>query len=75
MPGTYNHPWGATVFQATGNYGSTVHDPVTNRVILEINICDECLVANKDLVIDVRTRRQDPVYDVKPWDPQDLTVI
>jgi len=30
-------------FRATGNYGSTVFDPITDDGFLEILICDECI--------------------------------
>lgn len=40
-PGMTNNPC-ATVFNAFGNYGSTMFDPMDGSY-LEINICDECL--------------------------------
>lgn len=42
-----NNYWPATSFHAHGNYGSTVHDPSPHEEpgLLEINICDPCLVA------------------------------
>lgn len=40
-PGMINNPC-ATVFNAFGNYGSTMFDPMDSSY-LEINICDECL--------------------------------
>ena len=50
MPGTeeenLNQPYGGTIFFAPGQYGSTVFDPVYKPEELEINVCDECLVAH-----------------------------
>jgi hypothetical protein len=39
-----NQPSGATAFQTTGHYGSTVFDPMDGSAI-EINVCDSCLTA------------------------------
>jgi hypothetical protein len=47
---TINLPFGATVFKTYGNYGSTVFDPM-DQSFLELNICDECLIKNRDLVL------------------------
>lgn len=38
-----NPPSGAVVFSSYGNYGSTVFDPMTNSIHIEIFICDGCL--------------------------------
>lgn len=34
---------GTLEFTATGNYGSTVYDPIDARTHLRVNICDECV--------------------------------
>jgi len=39
---TGNQPNNGTCFQSSGNYGSTVFDPVSTHIFAEINICDEC---------------------------------
>lgn len=70
MPGfMYNQPSDAVRFIATGHYGSTVFDPMHGGIHLEINICDECMKEHKGLVIRVATTRQEPTYDVEPWNP------
>lgn len=35
-------PYGATTFFSSGQYGSTVFDPIDDSM-LQINVCDECL--------------------------------
>lgn len=42
-----NQPSAGTTFKSSGHYGSTVWDPqgVLPHEFLEINICDECMVA------------------------------
>ena len=58
------------MFQAMGNYGSTVFDPggIPRDEVLQINICDECLVAHCDRVEHV-TSKVTIVYDFKTWSP------
>jgi len=36
-------PYAATMFTSRGNYGSTLFDPVTINLFLQINVCDDCL--------------------------------
>jgi hypothetical protein len=45
-----NQPYGGTTFLSYGQYGSTVFDP-GDGTYLVINICDECLPANKEQVL------------------------
>ena len=45
-----------TMFEATGNYGSTVWDPLDPGRFLQIVICDECLLERKDQVDVVQWR-------------------
>ncbi len=50
-------PQGAVVFIATGNYGSTIYDPMFyGSEHLKIAICDTCLTkaAKRDYVIHVQ---------------------
>jgi hypothetical protein len=53
-----NQPDGGTAFITHGHYGSTVFDPM-NGEYLEINVCDQCLVAAgaKERVLSGRDRR------------------
>lgn len=41
----FNQPADATMFRSHGNYGSTVFDPGSTGERLDVNICDECLIA------------------------------
>jgi hypothetical protein len=60
-----NLPSGATVFNASGNYGSTVWDPAGYyEGVLEINVCDECLVERSASVLLVKTDR---ARTEEPW--------
>lgn len=70
--GIYNQPYEATVFHSHGHYGSTVFDPVTGHRSLELNICDKCLLENKERVLHVEPMHPErPIlYDVRPWDPE-----
>ncbi len=42
-----------TWFDASGNYGSAVFDPIADKgdVTLQIGICDDCMKAHKDKVL------------------------
>jgi hypothetical protein len=45
--------WGATIWRSTGNFGSTIYDPMGTKgkqELLEAYICDECLTAKGHLV-------------------------
>lgn len=69
-------PWQpaeATTFSSYGQYGSTAFDPQDDSQI-QINICDTCLLGNKDRVWHVRYRRQQAqeIFS-KPWDPEAWT--
>lgn len=66
-----NQPHDATMFGAYGNYGSTVWDPfpaTVARKYLEINICDDCLVARADRVIRM-TAIPRKHYEFAEWNP------
>lgn len=64
-----NQPNDGTTFSSHGHYGSTVWDPMTGTDLLEINVCDPCLIERKDRVIHVKrvTQAHDTVL---PWDPE-----
>lgn len=64
-----NQPSEGTVFSSHGNYGSTVWDPMTGVDMLEINVCDPCLVEHAGRVLHVKrvTQAHDTVL---PWDPE-----
>lgn len=65
-----NQPNEGTVFTSRGNYGSTVWDPMSDSTIIEITVCDECLVKHKNRVLQgAITRRTEIKYE--PWEPYD----
>jgi hypothetical protein len=68
-----NHPYGGTVFISYGQYGSTVWDPPVSSshgTFLEINICDECLVKNRQQVIKV-VRKNETTSAYFAWSPDE----
>lgn len=66
-PGPFSE---ATIFTSSGNYGSTVFDPMDSSMFLEVNICDECLLRNAHAVKTVR-KATSTKYDYSPWNPQE----
>lgn len=68
-----HQPWGAVMFEGPGNYGSTIHDPGPigrAQNVLQINICDSCLIGNNGAVWHViRRHRQPEERYSKPWQP------
>lgn len=64
----------AVMFEAHGNYGSTVFDPMDGRKSLLINVCDACLVQRRDRVHLVTTERPLPTYTSETWQPSDETI-
>lgn len=62
-------PYGATMFAAYGQYGSTAFDPQDGSQ-LRINVCDKCLLAKVGHVWHDRHIRQ-PELTVfsQPWSP------
>lgn len=63
-----HQPNDATIFRASGNYGSGVWDPMSGGVCLTINVCDECLVARHDRVAEIHTVRREPEVKFVPWE-------
>lgn len=51
---TYPHVHGGMWFQSSGGYGSGIFDPIAPLIggceYLRIFICDDCVVAKKDIV-------------------------
>ena len=43
------HPYNAMHFRTYGHYGSSVFDPMNGEIYIDIVICDECVVANKEV--------------------------
>lgn len=61
-------PYEGVMCSTGGNYGSRVFDSM-GRDSLYFNICDECLLANRDLLIWMRTIPQSPTYEYIVSDP------
>lgn len=62
----------ATIWSTTGNYGSTIYDPMEEGTKLEAYICDRCLIRKKSLLEEVKFHRQfcilsrkEPNFDVQ----------
>ena len=61
-------PWLGVMCSTAGNYGSRVFDSI-NRDRLYFNICDQCLVDNRNRLIWMRTVRQRDLYEYLLSDP------
>jgi len=57
----------ATIFEASGNYGSTVWDLVPEGEKLLINVCDDCLKRLSHLVTHARVTRPRPEVRYRSW--------
>jgi hypothetical protein len=67
--GPQHIPSQGTMFEAHGNYGSTVWDPpVSGSRSLTINVCDKCLVENVERVAEL-VHQYPPDDEVRLWDP------
>lgn len=69
-----NVPYGGVVFNARGNYGSTVYDPFSQDESLEINVCDMCLLeaaANGAVLHVRRSRPASPNITYTKWTPNE----
>lgn len=72
---TVNQPYGGTTFNATGQYGSTVFDPIDEpgprRPYLEINVCDACIreLAPKGKILEIREKYVRKEFEVKLFEP------
>jgi hypothetical protein len=59
-----------TTFTSRGNYGSTVWDePFSSNAFLKVAVCDDCLVAHKERVLEIRYKHQRPELDYgRDWE-------
>jgi hypothetical protein len=66
----FNHPNGGIAFSSPGHYGTTVFDPM-NGDTLEINVCDNCLMAagRRGRVIHHRPSQQRSGASAAFWTP------
>jgi hypothetical protein len=62
-------PYKATMFDSHGQYGSTVFDPISGDLTLMINVCDACLRARCDRVIEARRIPRGPAFEYNAWKP------
>jgi hypothetical protein len=54
-----NQPYAGTTFISHGHYGSTAFDPTpASSQFLELNICDDCLAANREQVLLGQSRQR-----------------
>ena len=56
----------ATLWRTSGNYGSRVHDQLTENTFLEIAICDGCLTERQELAEEVTIVRRVEEASRKP---------
>jgi hypothetical protein len=62
-------PYGATMFTSPGHYGSTAWDPF-NSDLLQVTICDDCLVANMaDVLVRKDVTPKVVKFEYEPWQP------
>lgn len=58
------------IFRTSGNYGSTIFDPITIEEYLEVIICDDCCKVNKESIKHISNikRSQIVTAEVKPFE-------
>lgn len=69
-----NQPKGGLAFSTAGHYGTKVFDPM-DGAMLEISICDQCLVRLAGLgAVGLLTRLRFPEWKMERWKPShDIT--
>lgn len=50
--------YGAVIFRGTGNYGSTVYDPMDGGHFLEVYLCDECILKKAEKIFHITSERK-----------------
>lgn len=58
---------GGLICDTTGNYGSTIFDPITSPEKLEFYICDPCMLEKQDKVFYVKTLRTESHFEVETF--------
>ena len=61
-----NQPYAGTTFTSSGHYGSTAFDAMDGS-FLELNICDDCLRANRSQVLLGRGEERTRVFTYSDW--------
>lgn len=66
-----NQPYAGLAFHSHGHYGGTVFDSMGNE-LLEVNICDECLVAKacEGVVLHGCKAVTHTAWDMSKWEPE-----
>ena len=59
------------IFRSTGNFGSTVFDPMPIGVeeILQVVICDDCMKKKAKRVTRLHNIRREATAEAEPFDP------
>ena len=70
-----NQPDMAVACTTSGNYGSTVLDPVVDNIKLVFNICDNCLLEKRGLFLLAVQKYERPRYEYLPFDPREYEEI
>lgn len=56
---------GGLWFMASGNYGSTLFDPINEEKYLQIAICDKCVKKNQDKVSHIFNIRSEKTAEIE----------
>ncbi len=63
--------YGGLRFRASGNYGSTIFDPMHCNDFLEIIICDNCVVKKKNMVQHIHDIIENKTSKTKQFDEKE----
>ena len=63
--------YGGLIFRSTGNYGSTVFDPLpmSREEVLQIIICDECILKDSRFVTRIHNIKRSVTADTEDFIP------
>lgn len=72
----YVQPYAATEFTTSGQYGSTVFDPLLEEEYLTINICDTCLIqkSKQNYILHskiITLNNEEKLETIKYWNPKE----
>lgn len=70
-PLTISAVYGGLIFRATGNYGSTIFDPMPIGIeeILQVIICDDCVKRQAKRVVRLHNIKRETTADVGKFEP------
>lgn len=74
-PMTIHPVYDGLIFRATGNFGSTIFDPLPTQLnrrgeVLQIIVCDDCIKAKAKLVTRIYNVRRTVAADAEPFNPR-----